>query len=229
MEERLRILELIEAGEIGVEEGARRLEALAEAAEPQGSPAAPALSTVEGPALSPSTEFGVNSTEGPALSTAEGPALSTAEGPAVSTARPAWVRWLWQAVFWTGVGLAAGGGLLLVSSYAEEVATGWLTWGWILFVLGVLGVLLGWWLQQAPWFSLRVRQSGGPNIFFALPLPLGPVAWLLRVAHPFAPQLEEMRIDELVLAMRDQARDGRPFTVEVDEGEDGERVQIYFG
>jgi len=183
MEERLRILELIEAGEISVEEGARRLEALAE---------------------------GV-------------------EAPDTPLARPAVVRHLWQAVFWTGAGLVVGGGLLVQAVYTQAVSAGWLTWGWVLFALGVLGVALGWWLRRARWLSLRVRQPDGPNISFALPLPLGPVAWVLRIARPSVPQLREMGVDELILAMREEVRDGRPVIVEVDEGESGDQVQIYFG
>ena len=186
MDERLQILELIEAGEIGVEEGARRLDTLAEAAEASGTPAVP-------------------------------------------VARPALVRWLWQAVSWTGVGLMVGGGVLVTAVQAEAVAAGGLVWGWVLLALGVLGMALGWWLQRAHWFSLRVRQPGGPNISFALPLPLGPVAWVLRVLRPFVPQLEETAADEMILAMREEIREGRPLMIEVDEGEGEEQVQIYFG
>lgn len=189
MDERLRILELIEKGEINAEEGARRLEMLAE--------------TVE--------------------------ASDAADAPATPVVRPALVRILWQAVFWTGVGLVAGGGLLVTAVYAWEVATGWLICGGLLLALGVLGLVLGWWLQRAHWFSLRVRQADGPNISFAFPLPLGLVAWGLRIARPFVPQLEETGVDELLLAMQEELRDGRSFLVEVDEGEDGERVQVYFG
>ncbi len=183
MDERLQILGLTEAGEISVEEGARRLEALAEAPDAFAAP----------------------------------------------VARPVWVRWLWQAVFWTGVGLVAGGGMLVASAYAREVAARWLIWGWILFALGVLGLVLGWWLQRAHWLSLRVRQPDGPNVSFALPLPLGPVAWVLRLLGPFIPQLEETGADEMILALREEMQDGHPFIVEVDEGEGGEQVQIYFG
>ena len=62
--------------------------------------------------------------------------------PVASAARPAWMGWLWQPVFWTGVALAGGGGLLLSNAYTRE-AGGGLVWGWLLFALGVLGVLLG--------------------------------------------------------------------------------------
>jgi len=183
MDERLQILKLIETGEISVEEGARRLEALTE----------------------------------------------TPDEPDTHIARPAWVQWLWQATFWTGIGLVAGGGLLLGSAYTQEVASARMTWGWILFILGVLGLGLGWWLQRAHWFSLRIRQADGPNISFALPLPLGLIAWGLRVAAPFVPQLEGTGVDELILAMREEARNGCPFFVQVDEGAGGEQIRVHFG
>ena len=189
MDERLHILELIEAGEISVEEGARRLDALAQPPEPP-EPAAP---------------------------------------PAAPAARPAWVRWLWQPVCWTGVALLAGGGLLLATAYTGEAATGRLVWGWLLFAFGVLGELHGWWQQRAHWLCLRVRQHDGPNVTLALPLPLGLIAWGLRVARPFVPQLEGTGVDEVILAMREEIRDGHPFVVEVNEREGGEHVQVYFG
>ena len=125
--------------------------------------------------------------------------------------------------------MIAWGGLVLTRAYAGEATTGRAVWGWLLFALGLMWVALGWWLQRARWFSLRVRQAGGPNISFALPLPLGPVVWGLRIARPFVPQLRETGVDELILAMREELRDGRSFAVEVDKGENGEQVQVYFG
>jgi len=184
MDERLQILEMIETGKISVEEGARRLEALAE-------PAQPSLH--------------------------------------VSAPRPALVRWLWQVAFWVGVVLMAWGGWLLASSYAGEVATGRLVWAWLILILGILGMMLGWWLQRARWLCVRVRQLDGPNITIALPLPLRLVAWGLRIAQPFVPQLKDAGVSELLLAMQKELHDGHPFVVEVDEGEDGEQAQVYFG
>ena len=186
MDERMQILESIEAGEISAEEGAKRLEALMESAEAPESDSTP-------------------------------------------VSRPALVRWLWQVVFWTGVTLMAVGGLLVASVYSESVATEWLPWGWIIFLLGVVVVLVGWWLQRAHWLSVRVRQSDGPNVSIALPLPLGLIAWGIRIARPFVPQLDETGADEVLLALRDEMKKGHPFIVEVDEGENGEQVQVYFG
>ena len=189
MDERLHILESIEAGEISVEEGARRLEALAR---PSGPPDPP-------------------------------------PAPAAPLPRPVWGRWLWQPMFWTGVAFAAGGGLLAALAYSDQIAGGWQIGGWLLFFLGVLGLLLGWWLQRAPWLCLRICSRDGHDLNLDLPLPLGLAAWGLRVARPFVPHLEHTGVDEMILAMRDEMQPGRPFVVEVDERAGTEQVQVYFG
>jgi hypothetical protein len=185
MGERLHILELIEAGEISVEEGARRLEAVTEQV--------------------------------------------IAPEPDASTPRPALARGLWQAVFWTGIGLVAGGGLLLASAYTQEGLGAQMTWGWVLFILGVVGLALGWWIQRAHWLSVRIRQFDGPNFAFALPLPLGLLAWIGRAGALFVPRMDGREIEQLFQTMQREAQEGRCLFVEVDEGPGGEQVQVCFG
>jgi hypothetical protein len=144
--------------------------------------------------------------------------------------RPRLVHLIWQAVLWTGVVLVVGGGLLVASVYSwQEVGSGWLICGWPLLGMGALVVALGWWMRTARWFSLRVKEPSGPKFTLALPLPLGPIAWLLRVLRPFIPKLEETGVDEILTAMHEGMQDGDPFIVEVNEGENGEQVQVYFG
>lgn len=186
MEERIRILEQIEAGRISVEEGVRRLERLSAGGDPLEDPSPPAV-------------------------------------------RPALVRALWQAVFWTGVVLAAGGALLVAAVSARRIAPAWPVCGGPLLLLGLATAAVGLWLRRARWFALRVRERDGKRIAFAFPLPLAPIAWLLRVLGPFVPQLRDTGVDEVILALREELRAGRPLVVEVDEGERGERVQVYFG
>lgn len=200
MNERLRILELIESGQISVEEGLRRLEG---------------LNHGDG------DETEIEAEAAPA------PAAGAGEPSAERVVAPL-VRVVWQIVFGLGVAVMAGGGLLLSRAYGREGTPG-LAWGWALFALGVVVMALGWWLRRARWFYLRVREHGGPAFTIALPLPLGVVIGLLRVAKPFVPQLQEMEADTLVLAMRDELRNGQPLTIRVDEGEDGDRVELYFG
>ncbi|MGD2176650.1 MAG: hypothetical protein PVG71_02395 [Anaerolineae bacterium] len=198
MSESLRILQLIESGQISVEDGVRRLEALDQ--------------TGEGGAVE-----------------AEGTPATSADvaWPAFEPARPGFVRIVWQIVFGVGIAVLAAGGLLLANAYGAEGGPG-LAWGWVLFTLGLLVMVLGWWLQRARWFYLRVREHDGPAFTITLPLPLTLVIWLLRVARPFVPQLRETGADELMLALREELGEGRPFVIDVDEGENGDRVEMYF-
>lgn len=182
MSERIQILELVESGEISVQEAVARLG--------------------ESPGQREPEETGIRP--------------------------PVWVRRIWQAVFWSGVALAMGGGLLLTSYYAWEAGTGSLVCGWPFLVLGVLVVTLGAWMERARWFYLRVHKRGSPNVTLALPLPLGLAALVLRIARPFVPQLQDTAIDEAVLALQEGLRSGQPLTVEVHD-ENGEHVQIHLG
>ncbi len=140
---------------------------------------------------------------------------------------PAFVRVAWQIVFGVGIAVLGAGGFLLARAYGQDGRAG-LGWGWALFALGLLMLLLGWWLQRARWFYLRIRERGGIPMTIALPLPLGLVVALLRIAKPVVPQLQEMEADQLILAMQDELRAGHSFAVHVDEGEGGDQVEIYF-
>lgn len=206
MNERLEILQLIESGQISVEEGVRRLERLSgpEAGlEPEPERAAPGVDDVASPQAEPRA------------------------AQKVQPVPPAFVRVIWRTVFGIGVTVVAGGGFLLARAYGREGMPG-LTWGWVLFALGVVVMALGWWLHRARWFTLRVREHDGPAFTLALPMPLGIVVWLLRVAKPFVPQLEGLDLDRLVSAMRDELRAGHPFVIAVDEGETGDQVEVTF-
>ncbi|HHS97606.1 MAG TPA: hypothetical protein ENK08_06860 [Chloroflexi bacterium] len=151
------------------------------------------------------------------------------QSPPPPVVRPALVRVLWQAVFWTGVGLVAGGALLAGMVVASWVSHLWLICGGPMLLLGLTAVALGLWLRRARWFALRVRERDGEGMAFAFPLPLTPIAWLLRIFGPFIPQLRDTGVDEVILALRRELRAGRPFVVEVDEGQGEERIQVYFG
>jgi hypothetical protein len=197
MNERLRILKLIESGQIGVQEGVRRLETL-----DQG---------------------------GRSVAAGETPAATqgrTAEFP--ETVRSGFVQVVWQIVFGAGAAVIAGGGLLLARAYTREGLPG-LTSGWVLFTLGLVVLGLGWWLRRARWFTLRVREPKGRALTIALPLPLGFVIWLLQLARFFVPQIQELEVDHMLLALRDELQADRPLVINVDEGADGDQIEVYFG
>jgi len=211
-EERLGILKMLEDGQIGVEEAAELLAALRpEAAEER-----------------PRGEDGEQDGATPSLEKAE---------PVVEVAAPAPQRegmpgnlsrfWIYPAM--------AGGGLLVVGAalmglfYAANAATGWrVCCGWVPMIVGLLVALLALWSRTARWLHLRISEQGKRKMAFSFPLPLTLTAWVVRIAQRFVPQLKETAVDEVIIALRDSDRD-EPFSVDVQDGEDGERVQVYIG
>jgi hypothetical protein len=141
-----------------------------------------------------------------------------------------WARF-WVYPLMVGAGVLAVGALVAVLVYATSAARGWLVCGWLPMILGLGVMLLAWWTRRATWLHLRISEgdSGRRRIALSLPLPLAFTAWVLRVAQPFVPQLKETGVDELIIALRDSARRDEPMSIDVQDDEGGERIQIYIG
>jgi hypothetical protein len=131
--------------------------------------------------------------------------------------------------------LMAGGIVLLLGAlvmglvYATDAARGWLVCGWLPMILGVVVIVLAGWSRRAKWLHLRISEGEQQKIAFSFPLPLTLAAWVLRIARPFVPQLEETGVDELIIALRDGTTGDEPFFIDVQDEEEGERVQVYIG
>jgi hypothetical protein len=131
--------------------------------------------------------------------------------------------------------LVAGGGVLLLGA----LAAAWLSsaalplascvCGWFPMLLGFLIMLLAWWSRSARWLHLRISEEGKRRIALSFPLPLSLAAWVLRLAQPFVPQLAETGVDDLLIALRDAEVDGEALFIDVQDEDDGERVQLYIG
>jgi len=109
-------------------------------------------------------------------------------------------------------------------------------WWWLLaaplLVIGglVLTLLLA--SLGSPWVHIRVHtgQDSWPRrIAISLPLPLRVTAWGLRTFGVHIPGLEHTSLDELLLALEEGLTSGEPIQIDVDEGESGERVQVFLG
>lgn len=131
--------------------------------------------------------------------------------------------------------LMAGGIVLLLGAlvmglvYATDAARGWLVCGWLPMIMGVVVIVLAGWSRRAKWLHLRISEGEQRKIAFSFPLPLTLAAWALRIARPFVPQLEETGVDELIIALRDGTTGDEPFFIDVQDEEEGERVQVYIG
>lgn len=200
-DERLEILKMVEAGQIDAREAATLLAALSEAEGADGAAEAPQEAPVE--VLTPER----------------------------TPPEPLETRW---ARFWI-YPLMAGGAILLLGALVVGLvslaggAWGWLLCGWPLLLLGLLIFALALWSRRATWMHLRISEQGKRKMAFSFPVPLGLAAWAVRIARPFVPQLQHTGVDEVILAVRDSASRGEPLFIDVQDDEDGERVELYIG
>ena len=256
--ERRFILQMIESGKISAGEGLRLLQALpAEddpgleleaAADPHTAPAPDPFPDQDEPSpvwtgAAPSapetgstaalhTE-GAQEWEPPKLEAESGEVLHPGRsGQAVLTPDiQGWRRW-WMLPLWTGVGITVLGALILYRVQQAAGVSFWLFCSSLPFLLGVALIVLAWQSRAAHWVHIRVDQKPGTwpqRIAISFPIPLGPAVWFLRTFKGRIPGLEESSVDEILQALRSSGTPQAPVFIEVDEGEDGEHVQVFVG
>lgn len=142
-----------------------------------------------------------------------------------------WKRW-WMIPLWIGAGITVTGGLLMYWAYSTKGYGFWFACSWFPFLLGVALLALAWNSRIAPWLHVRITQAPGERpqkIAFSFPIPIRLTVWGLRTFGRHIPHMQDTNLDEVILAMKDISKDGTPFFVDVDDGEDGERVQVFIG
>jgi hypothetical protein len=170
----------------------------------------------------------VGSPEEEETASAEERQPSSAEGAQVAVERgPGHVFWVYP--LGAGLVLLLVGGTVVSAMHQQQRVNAW-TWlcGWIPLFMGLAVVTLAAWARTAHWIHLRVRDHG-QHVALSLPLPLGLAAAVLRVARPFVPQLRDTAIDEAILAVRDGLEGNENITIDVQDDDEGEHVQIDFG
>jgi len=252
--ERTKILEMIAAGTITAGEGMTLLNALDESLplehgsdfevfearqelpEP-GSIIGPADSGQEPPVFLPGPG---NIAPQDEAGDPRGEPASPAEEPEVIEPRPTppdsgeierWKRW-WVVPLWIGAGITALGGLLMYWAFSANGFGFWFACAWFPFLLGVVILALAWGSRVAPWLHVRVQQAPGEvpqRIALSFPIPIRLATWGFKMFGHHIPHMEGVNLDEIILDLKDVAKDGTPFYVDVDEGENGEKVQVFIG
>ncbi len=153
---------------------------------------------------------------------------SHAEEPCAAPAPPAPPRSLQRYPLIAGSLLTALGAIALAADYVG--AGGVRALEYLALGLGVLLTLVGLWLARAVWLRIRVSEGAGRRpINLALPVPLTVAAWAVRVARPRVHGLDATALDEAILALYESAQAGQGLSIVVDEGDDGERIQLSVG
>lgn len=143
-------------------------------------------------------------------------------------------RGLWKIPLSIGIFLTV---LTAWGMYSIQQSAGTNFWFYCLtmwMMLGVAVIALAGWSRTARWLFVNVEQPRGDwprRIFFGFPLPIGLAGWFLRNFGHNIEGLHHTNVDEVIeaISMATSATSDAPLIVSVDEGEDGERVQVYIG
>jgi hypothetical protein len=142
-----------------------------------------------------------------------------------------WKRW-WVIPLWIGAGITVVGGLLMYWALSANGFGFWFACAWFPFLFGVAVLALAWSSRTSPWLHVRIHQAPGERpqkIAISFPIPVRLTVWGLRTFGHHIPHMGDTSLDEVILSLKEVAKDGTPFFVDVDEGEDGERVQVFIG
>jgi hypothetical protein len=142
-------------------------------------------------------------------------------------------RRLWQIPLWIGIGLTILSSYWLYTFVHASNFGFWFYCAWTPFLLGVLILALWAATRTSRWLFVnvdRMRAADWPhNITIGLPLPLGLVSWFLRNFGHNINGLDRTTVDEIVEILSLNTLWREPLIVNVNEGEGGERVQVYLG
>jgi hypothetical protein len=228
-QEREIVLKMIEEGKITPEEGLKLMNALhtpAEDEQPAASAEAETPSSAEPDAV-PKPETGEEKPQAEKSGFESDPRIARVK----STARR-----YWQIPLWIGIVILLASAL---GMYFILTGPGMNFWFFCLMaplLLGVLVMAIAAGSRKARWIFVNVQQKPGEKpqrIFLGFPLPLKFTSWFLRTFRSKIPDLDrEMRdkpIDKFVELIDQGFTSEEPLVVNVDEGEDGEKVQVYIG
>ena len=222
--ERLQILEMIEKGVITASEGVRLLNSL------QGGPGEVAI-----PLMPPAASAAAESTKtSPAPEVIEEPPASEPKASPTpfefDSGIKKWRRWWWIPLT-IGIGITVISGLLMFLAYQKSGFGFWFACLWFPLLLGVIVISLAAASRTTRWLHVRIHQEPGEwpqTIAISLPVPIRFVAWILRIFRPHIPNMDKTSLDEVIIAL-DKTSPDQPFYVKVDEGESGEKVEVYIG
>jgi len=212
-QERNQVLKMIEENKISPEEGLRLMQAL------EQTPAEDQSSASE-------TGAGEKSTNEAQV---EGSGLEV--DPRVEQVKST-VRRLWQIPLWIGIGitvLSAAGMYLVLRGPGMNF---WFYFMILPLLLGVAIIAAAVGTYKARWIFVDVHKKPGDHpqrIFLGFPLPLKLAAWALRTFGRYIPDLKKTNVDEVIQIVEAGFTGDAPFIVNVDEGDDGERVKVFIG
>jgi len=133
---------------------------------------------------------------------------------------------------WIGVGFTVLGAYWMYVLVQNANYGFWFFCAWFPLLLGLLVVALSAGGMNSRWLYVNVDQRSGewPQHFtMGFPLPLGMINWILRNFGHYIRGMDNSNVDEIINVLSLTKHLDEPLIVNVDEGDEGERVQVYIG
>ena len=243
MSEKLKILDLIDKGEISPEEGARRLQELKELPgqnEDQPSNHLEILEKIERGELTP--DEGIQHLAENAQPTFSSESSQQEEtGPTYREMPPdmqeqikKWQSW-WMIPAWIGISLILLGAWWMSATYQNARGVNfWFFCAWLPLLIGIALAAFSWPSPNRTWLHVRVREDKEgrqTRVNISMPLPLKLASWGFRTFKHYIPddvrtKLDNTAIDEVLESLGTSAAQGNPLYVQVDEGDGSEKVEV---
>lgn len=210
-EERKKILQMVAEGKISAEEAATLMRALDEDTESESAQGEPEL-----------------------LGAVSGMSGERSEAPEIDEVRRRANRFS-GAFLWIGVILTT---LMAWAMFGIQQNAGMNFWFYCLTLplfLGILFIALGAGSRTSRWLYVdvdrtRSKDGDGPrHISLAFPLPLGLASWFLRTFGSRIEGLKNTNVDDVIQVISMTKDLNEPLIVHVDNGDDGEKVQVFIG
>jgi hypothetical protein len=221
-QEREQVLKMIENGTISPEDGLKLMRTLAQSPAEDEATTGP-TETEAGSAPRAAAEINGNDAQ------TEESRFET--DPRIARVKSA-VRRLWQIPLWIGVLITILSAWGMYSLVQAAKLNFWFYFLSAPLLLGVLVIVAAIGSRNARWIFVDVHQKPGEKparIFLGFPLPLKLAAWFLRTFGHYIPDLKKTNVDEVIQMVETGFTGREPLVVNVDEGEEGERVQVYIG
>ncbi len=218
-EERAQILKMVEEGKINADEAMKLIKALEESdVEMEIIEAAPASSSGPFDAAQgrPEADSASEKTDAPEFE---------------KVAKNA--RRYGQIPMWVGVIITVLSAYWLYTLVQSSNYGFWFVCAWMPLLFGVLLLALFAGSRTSRWLYVKVQQpegSSGPrNIAFGFPLPLGLVSWLVKNFNFNIEGIDSANLEEILSIVSKSITPNEPIIVNVDEGDNGDKVQVYIG
>ena len=138
---------------------------------------------------------------------------------------------LWLIPLYFGLVMFVCGALAVFPAYTASGSWLFVVCGWPVFLLGLLVMLAAWAARKSRWIHIRITNVDGSkrNIKLSFPLPLRLTGWAMKIGSRWVPKLKDSGVDETIAALSEELKGDQPLFIDVQEGDGGERVQVYIG